>query len=122
MAPTSWGERVSSFDGRVRESPPSIGRWIAYSFLLTLCYWIALSLLLPDVVAEVLASTFAGPFVGAVLARIIPPIAALLLTIPLRISWSSGTDWAINLVAAGIATGFAYFIALFVVVLVGASK
>jgi len=107
---------MPGFDGRVREPAPSIGRWIVYSFLLTLLYWIALSLLLPDVVAEVLASAFSSPSVGSVLVRIIPVTAAFLLTIPFRISWNSGSDWAINLVAASMATGFAYLVTLFVVV------
>jgi len=97
------------FDGKIRQKPPSIGRWMVVSFAISVVYWLASLALLP---ADVSSATTIPFLVGSRLAALgliiglVPFLTSLTIAFAFRLAEREAYSWVMLTVAALLTAGF----------------
>jgi hypothetical protein len=102
---------VVGFDGKVHRPPPSFGKWMAYSLLIALAYWILLAVLAPSFLSDL-----SFPFrlsLTKFFAANLPVVLALSLAVKLRLTENDALNWFLLYVAASLVNSMASVAVLF---------
>ncbi len=111
---------VAGFGGKVRRKPPADTAWFATSFVLTVVYWIACSCLLPNgLYWEALFPVYAQAAWPALLIPIVPFVMTLALSFIFRVPDRTFWTWVLVIWAAETVTGFATFLSLMLLAVLG---